>query len=119
MSHIRKIVLSASLLLIAVALLWALLPFPRTICRWDAAQMLVRSVAIASEQYHVEFSAWPQSLTDLNFRTQNPCDPWKNPLVYMPFNTESGYGLVISWGADGKPGGTGKARDRIARFPEQ
>jgi len=45
-----------------------------------------------------------------------PKDPWGNPFVYYGPDSdvvkEKGYDyLIISYGADGKPGGTGEAKD--------
>ncbi len=45
-----------------------------------------------------------------------PKDPWGNPFVYYGPDSEvvkeKGYEyLIISYGADGKPGGTGEAKD--------
>jgi hypothetical protein len=37
-------------------------------------------------------------------------------LIYQPFDPAKGYGSVISYGSDGKPGGSGEAADIEVRF---
>lgn len=92
----------------------------------SATDHLLTSVVVASRQYRTEFGNWPSSLNDLtnnakrvifiDWGKRGPVDPWGQRLVYMPFNQKEGCGLVISWGADGKPGGTRQDRDRIAEI---
>jgi len=36
-----------------------------------------------------------------------------------PFNEKLGYGEIVSYGRDGKSGGTGLDRDLIVRFPSE
>lgn len=95
----------------------------------DNTDYLLRSVADASRSFKREYGTWPASLSSLS--TNNPkrllflldmekggvlLDRWGHPLVYIPYNQEAGCGVVISWGADGEPGGKNQDRDRIARF---
>jgi hypothetical protein len=45
-------------------------------------------------------------------------DAWKRKIILVPFDKKLGYGEVISFGADGKPGGKNKEdRDLVVRFP--
>ena len=116
--------------LIAIGLLIGvayILPRCRHIDTVDPTASTLRQIAIASKQFQLEFSAWPQSLNDFTNNPKNLMfmdwgsapvqDPWGNPFVYMPFNTNTGCGIVLSWGADGEPGGKGHNRDRVVRFP--
>ena len=116
-------VIAAFGIIIIVSYIYTML---RNGCKVDIATHLVTCVAQASEQYKAEFGTWPASLSNL---TNNPkkivfikcsseglVDPWGYHLIYMPFNSEAGCGLVVSWGADGKLGGTGNNRDRIRKF---
>ena len=44
-----------------------------------------------------------------------PADPWGAPYVYSAPGTQSGTGYdLISYGADGKPGGNGEAADIVS-----
>jgi len=45
-------------------------------------------------------------------QSQNlPLDPWKNPYVYLSPGTKGEPYEIITYGADGEPGGTGEAAD--------
>lgn len=44
-----------------------------------------------------------------------PVDPWGNPFVYAP-STGTLWADVLSYGADGQPGGSGSAADVSGRF---
>ena len=48
--------------------------------------------------------------TYLKDQTTVPLDPWKNPYLYEPASSGSPY-RVISYGADGQPGGDGDNAD--------
>lgn len=43
-------------------------------------------------------------------------DRWHQSPVYVPYDTSRGYGTVISYGKDGKPGGKGEDADIEVRF---
>jgi hypothetical protein len=45
-------------------------------------------------------------------------DPWGHPIVFEPFDPLRGYGRIISYGFDGKPGGRGSAEDIIMHYCE-
>lgn len=47
--------------------------------------------------------------------TRVPLDPWGHRYLYR--STEKGKFVLISYGADGAPGGTGYGRDLISRSP--
>jgi len=49
--------------------------------------------------------------------TQIPPDPWGNPYVYRPEGKDSTSYLIISYGKDGKPGGSGYDADLMSDPP--
>jgi hypothetical protein len=44
-------------------------------------------------------------------------DCWDRKFIFSPFDEKLGYGRLISYGKDGKPGGSGDNRDLEVRFP--
>lgn len=75
---------------------------------WDA----VKAVARAVEQYKARHGRLPARLRSLvpRYLQDVPSDPWGRPIVY----TREGDGyLVVSYGADGIPGGAGAGRDYV------
>jgi type II secretory pathway pseudopilin PulG len=82
---------------------------------------------MASRNYFQVYAVWPNSIRDLEsdanprkilFVAPAPAtkDAWGRPLVYVPFYASLGYGRVLSYGRDGKPGGGGPDRDIEFRF---
>lgn len=69
--------------------------------------------------YHSGRGAWPNSLDEVfTFRDDLPRkDAWGHDFGFTPFDGSKGYGEVISYGQDGKPGGTGEDSDIVIRFP--
>jgi hypothetical protein len=63
--------------------------------------------------------AWPGSLDDINSFIGDLVhkDAWGHPLGFTPYDDAKGYGEIISYGKDGKPGGTGDDADLVVRFP--
>jgi general secretion pathway protein G len=92
-------------------------------------QVILAAAATASRSYYTEYSRWPNSLADftnnprkilfIQWPASGPRDRWGNPLIYIPFDTARGYGLVSSYGRDGKPGGDGDDADIEVRFNEK
>jgi hypothetical protein len=82
-----------------------------------------RLVYLASgcDKFKNERGAWPSSLAELQaFRAdfnEFSQDMWGRALVLVPYNPSMGYGQVISYGRDGKQGGTGADADLEVRFP--
>lgn len=84
-------------------------------------------IARACIQYHAEYKAWPVYIENL-YETGNPrhlrlinCetnDAWGHPIIYEPFETARGFGLVKSLGRDNKPGGNGADQDFEIRLTE-
>ena len=90
----------------------------------------MRNIAAASRQYYKEYGSWPHSLLDF-YPTNNPRhlallsegreatnDAWSRALIYKPFDATVGYGTIISFGRNGKPGGDGLDKDIEVRFTE-
>lgn len=82
---------------------------------------------MASSNYFKVYSLWPKSIHELEadgntqkiaFIAPSPAtnDAWGRPLVYIPFEPSLGYGSVLSYGRDGKPGGDGPDADIEFRF---
>lgn len=65
---------------------------------------------------------WPESMAQLRtFRAlliEWGVDLWDRDFLLVPYNESLGYGEIISYGRDGKPGGSADAdQDIIVRFP--
>ena len=78
----------------------------------------------ALDTYRLDVGRYPEKLEDLRVSTGNrwngpylpkdiPADPWGNPYVYKAPGTEGKPYDIISYGADGKPGGEGGNADII------
>lgn len=79
-------------------------------------------LAQGCDKYKAQSGAWPDSLAQLQAGRPELVDPWDKDawgrgIVFVPYDTSLGYGEFISYGRDGKVGGTGVDRDLIARFP--
>jgi hypothetical protein len=80
--------------------------------------------AKACDEYWDRFGKWPNSLAQLQSSQIKLNDPrtndtWGREIVFVPYNESIGYGEVISYGHDGKPGGTGVDRDLVIRYPTE
>ena len=84
------------------------------------AQMHLTMIAGALELYAVQHDgSYPESLSVLverdasgeSFLAELPLDPWKNPYVYEPPPGPEQAFKLISYGADGAPGGAGIVAD--------
>ncbi|HLX71495.1 MAG TPA: type II secretion system protein GspG [Verrucomicrobiae bacterium] len=81
-------------------------------------------VAAGCDKYKETNGVFPDSLDVLHqFRadSNDPCskDAWGQNVIVVPYEASRGYGKIISYGRDGKPGGVGKDRDLEVRFPVQ
>jgi hypothetical protein len=79
-------------------------------------------VATGCDKFKQTNGAFPDSLQVLHeFRIElnDPWtkDAWRRNLIVIPYEPSCGYGKIISYGRDGKPGGVGKDRDLEVRFP--
>ena len=73
-------------------------------------------------KYKEQRGAWPNSLAELRaFQPElNPpwsTDAWGHDFALVPYQESLGYGELVSYGQDGKPGGEGLDRDLVVRFP--
>jgi len=91
-----------------------------------------RLVAVASDcdKYKTNYGVWPTSLEKLiAFKPElidwakdawgQGDDKWGRYVVFVPYDASVGYGKIISYGRDGKPGGIGLDRDLELRFPSE
>lgn len=81
-------------------------------------------VAYGCEEYKKQKGVWPSSLAQLHAFRIDLNDPWtkddwSRDVVLVPYNDSLAYGEIISYGRDGKPGGTGADRDLVIRFPTE
>ncbi len=128
MSRKVKNLLALVAVLALVAIAGRLLEPPSPKLRDDTRDEVV-TVAAAVQRYYRDYNQWPQSLQDL---THNPKqtqyvnwpagmegkDAWGHPLRYLPYSDKLGYGLVESYGENGRPEPEGavKSDDIIVRF---
>ena len=89
---------------------------------------VLKQVCIASCLYHDDIGSWPSTTSDftnnhnrtyLEISQGTIRDGWRRPILYKPYEGPVGFGSVISLGSDGKPGGTGLAKDIEYRFSEK
>lgn len=91
-----------------------------------------RLICVASDcdKYKTQYGVWPNSLEQLrSFRPElidwakdawgQGDDVWGRYVVLIPYDSSLGYGRIISYGRDGKPGGICADRDCEVRFPTQ
>lgn len=79
-------------------------------------------IASECDKYEAENGRWPNSLSELQkgppvYPSEYCTDAWGRMVIFVPFTNSPGYGKAISYGSDGKPGGTGLDRDFEIRFP--
>ena len=81
---------------------------------------------MASTNFFAMTGQWPTSATELVKNSLGVVfiyppppfrDGWGRPTIYEAFSPTAGYGRVISYGRDGKPGGAGADADTEVRFP--
>lgn len=87
--------------------------------RYATCNMLLNLAASGCDGYKSSKGAYPDSLDQLNaYRDDIPHkDAWGHDFGFTAFDAAKGYGEVISYGQDGKPGGTGDDSDLVIRFP--
>lgn len=79
-------------------------------------------IAAGCDKFKKQNGEWPKSLEQLQMWSSEFSDPWdKDAWNYevklVPYNGSVGFGELISYGRDGKLGGTGLDRDLIVHFP--
>lgn len=80
------------------------------------------NIASGCDQYKANYDRWPDSLATLTNALPQFGDPWDKDgwgreVILIPYDKSVGYGEIISYGRDGKPGGAGDDRDLEIRFP--
>jgi hypothetical protein len=80
---------------------------------------LLNLAASGCEAYKNGHGAWPNSLEDVYSMADDITrkDAWGHDFAFTPYDAAKGYGEVISYGRDGKPGGSGEDADLVIRFP--
>jgi len=80
-------------------------------------------VAQACDKYEDQYGSWPRSIEQIiSFKPEMvdwAKDAWGRYAIVIPYDKGLGYGEVMSYGRDGKSGGTGLDQDLIVRFPVQ
>jgi hypothetical protein len=89
----------------------------------------LRQIGELSRYYCKCFTNWPGSLNELLAAAGHPPlsfqpeahglrtnDVWGRALIYLPFDRSLGYGAVVTYGLDGKPGGKDLDLDIEIRF---
>lgn len=79
---------------------------------WLEAADAVRKVAAAAERYRIDRGAYPRDLSDLvpRYLDEPVVDPWGGEVLYKGGGRRY---TVVSFGADGLPGGSGPERDMV------
>ena len=72
--------------------------------------------ALLCDQHNEQYGTWPTSLDQVTPYPWNE-DGWGREIILIPYSESLGYGEVISYGRDGKPGGTELNRDIVIRYP--
>jgi len=128
MSKLKKRVL---LVILGILLTLAMLAFlgglllrtPRAIARTNRVLVSYRA---ATTSFFAKFGRWPTSTTELVSNSMGiifiyPSPPgkdgWGRLIIYEPYATNIGFGRVLSYGRDGKPGGIGADADIEFRLP--
>lgn len=79
-------------------------------------------IAGGCDKFKEQHGGWPASLRELITALPEMNDPWckdgwDRNFGFVPYDNHLGYGKLISYGRDGKPGGVGDDRDFEIRFP--
>ncbi len=78
------------------------------------------NVADGCSRYKDQFGKWPDTLDQVVAERPDlavtSTDAWGRAVVFVPYKESVGYGKVISYGRDGKPGGIGDDQDMEVRF---
>jgi hypothetical protein len=95
--------------------------YSREIRPWITYKRLLY-IAEECDKYKESHSAWPSSLTELWALHPEMLDPWSKDawgrnILLVPYNHAVGYGEILSYARDGRPGGIGEDRDLEVRFP--
>lgn len=129
--HINKkgFTLIEILIVVIIIGLLASLVAPRLFTKVDKARINTAKAQIellcsAIDTYRLDLGKFPTSLTELRVSAEEkwdgpylpkdiPLDPWGNAYVYK-YPGEHGPYDIVSYGADGKPGGEGNDADIVS-----
>lgn len=132
MGYMKKFTLVGILLLVAIVggvlllRMWALAPEPGLKVRVTRVKLETLEMAVTA--FHTDFERWPRALgeltkngTDTSYLVPGECDQdaWGHEFVFEPPDARRGYGRILSFGRDGKPGGTSYDADLEVRFPKK
>ena len=128
----RSFKISIAAVVVGGGLAYGLLlhPLTRNICINTYSSRVredLLEIAAGCRAYHMEYNVWPDSLGQLDvsnnvrnlpfFESRHPGrDEWGNPYVYQSYDPAKGYGTIMSYGSDGRPGGRGDAADLVIHF---
>src|SRR5690606_19364628 len=88
----------------------------------NVARMEIAKIGVAVESFYVEYDRYPTNEEGLEILTKPserlpepllerlPTDPWKNAYEYLETGSNPPY-EIISYGADGREGGSGAEAD--------
>ena len=78
----------------------------------------MQQIAEGSKSYKRMHARWPAVPGDFVAPEFDlwTLDFWNRPFIYLPYDPAKGWGAVLSYGADGRPGGTGLDEDLELRF---
>ena len=97
----------------------------RTTGRVARATVQLITYQRAITNFNATAGRWPTSVRELETNSLNLVfivtpdhnDPWSRPYIFVPYNSATGFGRIVTYGRDGKPGGTGVDADIERRFP--
>ena len=127
MNRTFKIIGGVLVGLILLAVVWCF-AYPRLFpdrMRANAAKIQMMFLAGAATEYYRFHNKWPASMQQLmaqpngnmvEFLKFGTNDPWGHPVVFESFDPLRGHGRIISYGADGLPGGQGSAEDIVTPY---
>jgi hypothetical protein len=90
--------------------------------RQSVSCSVLLKIANACDDYKTFNGRWPKSLSELqtgppSCASASWTDGWGRTVIFVPYSHALGYGKVISYGRDGKPGGIGLDGDIEIRYP--
>lgn len=100
---------------------WQIVDRDRNFKSYSSYLRLV-NLANGLSDYNTNNRVWPTNLNQLIVARPdlgpNMEDGYGRPVVFLPFKDSIGYGAIVSYGRDGKPGGGNRFdRDIEIRFP--
>jgi general secretion pathway protein G len=109
MTLMEVMIVITIILLLTGALAFGLMGFMGDAQR-DMALMVEQKIDQKAKIYRVRHGKLPDSVEELYKGEEPPVDPWHNKFRFVKGGGKDGYD-IISYGADGKEGGTGADAD--------